>query len=55
MAEIKDPTEGWQPYLQSLPPVYAGFSLDNEPGEAGPIQRIFAYRNDECRRSVTIV
>ena len=55
MADIKDPTEGWQPYLQSLPPAYAGFVLDCEPGEAGLIQRVFSYRNDACRRSVTVV
>jgi hypothetical protein len=55
MAALKDPLEGWQDYLQSLPPVYAGFSLDGESGESGLIQRIFAYRNDECRRSVTVV
>ena len=55
MAEIKDPTEGWQPYLQSLPPIYAGFSLDCESCETGLLHRIFSYRNVENHRSVSIV
>ena len=55
MAEIKDPTEGWQPYLQSLPPIYAGFALDCESCETGLLHRIFSYRNVESHRSVSIV
>lgn len=55
MAEVKDPTEGWQPYLQSLPPVYAGFALDCESCETGLLYRIFSYRNVENQRSVSIV
>jgi len=55
MAALQDPTEGWQEYLQSLPPVYSGFTLDKEAKEEGLLHRIFAYRNDACSRSATIV
>lgn len=55
MTEIKHPAEGWQSYLQSLPTLYSGFSLDGEPNEEVLLHRIFAYRNDECRRSATVV
>jgi len=55
MAALQDPTEGWQEYLQSLPPVYSGFTLDKEAKEEGLLHRIFAYRNDSCSRSATIV
>ena len=55
MAALKDPLEGWQEYLQSLPTVYSGFLLDNEAKEEGLLHRIFAYRNEACRRSATIV
>ena len=55
MAALKDPLEGWQDYLQSLPTAYSGFVLDTEAKEEGLLHRIFAYRNDACRRSATIV
>lgn len=55
MAALQDPTEGWQEYLQSLPPVYNGFTLDNAANEEGLLHRIFSYRNDACSRSATIV
>lgn len=55
MAELKDPTQGWQEYLQSLPTSYCGFTLDREQREAGLLFQIFAYRNDACRRSASIV
>lgn len=55
MAALQDPTEGWQEYLQSLPPVYSGFTLDSAANEESLLHRIFSYRNDACSRSATIV
>ena len=55
MAALQDPTEGWQEYLQSLPPVYSGFTLDSTANEESLLHRIFSYRNDACSRSATIV
>ena len=55
MAALQDPTEGWQEYLQSLPPVYSGFTLDSAANEESLLYRIFSYRNDACSRSATIV
>ena len=55
MAALQDPTEGWQEYLQSLPPVSSGFTLDSTANEESLLHRIFSYRNDACSRSATIV
>ena len=55
MAALQDPTEGWQEYLQSLPPIYSGFTLYSEANEESLLHRIFSYNNDACSRSATIV
>jgi hypothetical protein len=52
--EETNPAEGWE-YPDTLPASYCGFSLQREEHWDGLLYRIFSYRNEERRRSISVV
>ena len=54
MAEMENPAEGWE-YPTSLPETYQEFVRYLENDWDGPLYRIFSFRNEQSRRSISAV